>query len=86
MREFKLTDDYTLTCESLSRRGGFKHEGTLLFKGQQIDFVKICYVNRTWESFEFASVLNSILDRNPEVKKLYDEYNLKQKVLKELEK
>ena len=32
------------------------------------DRTKICYLNRTWESYEFESVINKLLDRNKELK------------------
>lgn len=46
-----------VSCESISTRNGFKHEATV-FKDNKIMFkTKINYLNRTWESYEFESVL-----------------------------
>ena len=41
----------------------FKHVATLLVDGQEQAETKICYQNRTWESFEFESVINKLLDK-----------------------
>lgn len=48
---------FTVYCESVRTRNGFKHEATV-FKDYKIMFKnKINYLNRTWESYEFESVL-----------------------------
>lgn len=64
MQTFKLNDEYTIICESLSRRGGFKHVATLLRNGEEIDTTKCLYVNRTWERFTYASVLWKLIDKH----------------------
>ncbi|KKM71891.1 hypothetical protein LCGC14_1426100 [marine sediment metagenome] len=53
----------TIVCEGKLRRGGFKHEATLLRNGVQRDFAKCLYVNRTWERFTFNSVLQKLLGK-----------------------
>lgn len=63
MQEFKLNDEYTVVCESMSRRGGFKHVATLLKNGSEVDSAKCLYVNRTWERFCYASVLYKLIDK-----------------------
>jgi hypothetical protein len=72
MRSFKLSDEYEVVCESQGTRSGFRHLATLLKNGNEIDKAKICYLNRTWERFEFESVLNKIISQNPELKEKLD--------------
>jgi uncharacterized Fe-S cluster-containing protein len=72
MRSFKLSDEYEVVCESQGTRRGFRHLATLLKNGNEIDKAKICYLNRTWESYEFESVLNKIIAQNPELKEKLD--------------
>lgn len=55
---------YTIICERKKTRNGFKHEATLLHNNTTLDSTKICYLNRTWERYEFESVINKILERN----------------------
>lgn len=62
MREFKINDSMTAICESKNTRNGFKHEATLLINGYEVATSKICYLNRTWEAFEFESVLFKLFD------------------------
>lgn len=64
MREFKLNDEYTVVCEFVSTRSGFKHVAVLLKNGEEINRTKCCYINRTWERFAFQSVLCKIITEN----------------------
>jgi hypothetical protein len=57
MRSFKLSDEYNAVCEWKKTRSAFKHVVTLLKNGVSVYETKICYVNRTWESYEYQSVL-----------------------------
>jgi hypothetical protein len=54
----------SIICEVKPTRTAFKHEATLLMNGISVEKVKICYQNRTWESFEFESVLNRLLEKS----------------------
>ena len=63
MTEFKINKNISVICEAKKTRNGFKHEATLLINGDERDKVKICYLNRTWESYEFESVIEKLLDK-----------------------
>lgn len=63
MKTFEIEKDYQIVCEVKKTRNGFKHEATLLRSGYEIERTKICYYNRTWERFEFESVLRKLLDK-----------------------
>jgi hypothetical protein len=64
MRSFKLSEQYSVVCEWKKTRNGFKHEATLLFNGREAGKAKICYLNRTWEAFEFESVLHECINKH----------------------
>jgi len=64
MREFKINKDLSIKCEWKKTRSAFKHEAVLLRNGEQVDQVKICYLNRTWERYEFQSVLQKMIGSN----------------------
>lgn len=75
MREFKFDDHITIVCEWKKTRTAFKHEAVLLIDGEEVDRTKICYLNRTWESYEFQSVIYKLLEGTkiltPEQKALF---------------
>ena len=62
MNTFKINDELQAVCEWKKTRIAFKHEATLVRNGREVDQVKICYQNRTWERYEFESVLSKLAD------------------------
>jgi len=64
MRIFNLNNEYNIVCNSESTRYGFRHIATLHKAGYSIAKTKVCYYNRTWERFEFESVLNKVIKDN----------------------
>jgi len=63
MRIFKITKEIEVVCESQSTRYGFRHLATLLKNGIERQTGKCTYQNRTWESYEFQSVLNEVVNK-----------------------
>ena len=63
MMTFILDEHNTAVCQNMSRRGGFKHVATLMRDGQEVGSVKCLYVNRTWESYIYKSVLYKLVDK-----------------------
>ncbi len=63
MKIFKINKNFEIVCEWKKTRNAFKHVATLLKNGNEVDSTKICYLNRTWERYEFESVLKKLLDR-----------------------
>lgn len=50
--------DLYITCEYDGRsRYGFNHIGKIFYKGRLIHVEKIHYINRTWEAYEYQSLL-----------------------------
>jgi hypothetical protein len=64
MKTFRIDKNLTIVCEHKGTRNGFKHEAALIQNGIQIDFTKVCYLNRTWESFEYETVIRQLLDKS----------------------
>jgi len=80
---FKIDKHLTIVCESGSRRGGFYHKATLYNDNRDIATAKSLYVNRTWESYPFNSVLcklwessNLTITETQKLKKYIDNYQL----------
>jgi hypothetical protein len=63
MKTFKINEEIEIVCEHQNTRSGFRHVATLLINESEVDKAKICYLNRTWEQYEFESVLRRIVDR-----------------------
>jgi len=64
MRIFTLDSQYNIVCNWQNTRYGFRHIATLHKNGFEIARAKCCYYNRTWERFEFESVLNKLVEEN----------------------
>jgi hypothetical protein len=62
MTHFTVNDSIYFECVRKKTRMAFKHEGYISVRGQ-ITHAKICYQNRTWESFEYESLLQKLADR-----------------------
>ncbi len=62
MKVFKLNKDYSIVCESEGTRTGFRHIAVIMRSGYEIGRVKCTYLNRTWECYQFESVLQKALD------------------------
>ncbi len=63
MRIFGLNKVYSIVCEAQNTRNGFRHVATLMQNGNEVDGTKLCYLNRTWESFTYQSVLEALINK-----------------------
>jgi hypothetical protein len=65
---FSLDNEYSISCHTEDTRTGFRHIAVLLRNGVEVDRDKSVYYNRTWESYEYESVIHSLLTKHfPEV-------------------
>lgn len=64
MTIFQLDEQYAIVAEWKKTRVAFKHTATLLRNGSQVGETKICYQNRTWECYEYESVIEKLLDQH----------------------
>ncbi len=69
MKTFKVTKNITIECDWKKTSYGFKHEARLLVNGREHERAKVCYYNRTWESFEYESVIAKVLSKTNLVSK-----------------
>jgi hypothetical protein len=63
MKLFEINEKIKVACQFVKTRSGFKHTATLLINGREEESVKVCYLNRTWESYEFESVLQKLQEK-----------------------
>jgi hypothetical protein len=66
MKIFKIDNlnNIEIVCDYAKTRNGFKHTATLLLNGIERENVKVNYLNRTWESYEYQTVLNKLIDNS----------------------
>lgn len=63
MQIFTINKRYSVVCRSESTRSGFRHLATLMVNGGDTDITAKCtYLNRTWERYQFESVLQKLLE------------------------
>ena len=55
--------DVSIECGSQNTRYGFRHLAVLRAPGLHAE-AKVCYYNRTWESYRYQSVLAQVLRKN----------------------
>ena len=61
---FHVNDKMTISCHAESTRYGFRHLAHLMVNGCSTgDSAKACYYNRTWERFEFQSVIRELAEK-----------------------
>lgn len=59
---FNLKCGYRVECRSERTRYGFRHLAEVIdTKGNVVSKAKVCYYNRTWESFTFETVMERAL-------------------------
>ena len=64
MKIFNLNENYSVVCNFEKTRNGFRHVAVLHKNGYEIARAKCTYLNRTWEAYEFESVLQKIINDN----------------------
>ena len=61
METFKINNQYSVFCRSENTRYGFRHLAELHSGYSIVARAKRCYYNRTWESYEYQSVIKDLL-------------------------
>jgi hypothetical protein len=74
MDEFRLNKQFKILCKFQKTRNGFKHVAFVMKDSHDVLETKCCYLNRTWESYEFQSVVHQAIDRYFSDKKLAARY------------
>jgi len=57
---FEINRNIVAHCWSEDTRYGFRHLAELRYKHELMETSKACYYNRTWESFQFESVIKAL--------------------------
>jgi hypothetical protein len=70
MKIFKVNENIQIICDRKTAKNGFKHIAKLMVNKKEKTRTSISYMNRTWESYEYESVLNSLVGK---VKKIDSE-------------
>jgi hypothetical protein len=60
-KTFTINEDLHIKCRWINTNYGFKHDATYYENGWEKGTVKACYYNRTWESFEYETVVRNCL-------------------------
>lgn len=70
MKTFYLNNDIRIDCEYQKTQNGFRHLATAYYNGREIETAKCTYLNRTWEAYEFQSVLEELVHKLDQTKAL----------------
>jgi hypothetical protein len=62
MKSYEFGNGYKVICRSENTRYGFRHLCELTKDCNIIAKTKACYYNRTWECYEFQSVIHSAIN------------------------
>lgn len=60
---FKIDDHITIGTRYGDSRNGFNHFASLFIDGHEIETVKNHYINRTWESYTYQSVMQRLIEK-----------------------
>lgn len=61
--EFRISDTETIFARSEKTRSGFRHLVSFFKNGSEIESAKVCYINRTWESYAFETAIRKLLEK-----------------------
>lgn len=64
---FNVNDRIWIKCHSTSSRSGFNHIADLYVDGSLVDSAKVHYINRTWESYQYQTVLSKLIEKTSEI-------------------
>jgi hypothetical protein len=67
MKSFKLNDRMQIIAKYEKTRSGFRHRATLMVDGRDVDEVTVHYLNRTWESYEYETAINKLIDKTSHI-------------------
>lgn len=79
-RSFRITKDLTANAWTENTSYGFRHLITLDKGYTEIASNKACYYNRTWESYEYESVLKGLIEKSEKLLTAYELKTFKSKV------
>lgn len=66
---FRVDDKIEIEAVSEKTRNGFRHVAILKVDGQEVDKATAHYLNRTWESYEYESVIHDLINKSSYISK-----------------
>jgi hypothetical protein len=63
MKVINLTEDANLVLEVKKTKNGFKHIASYVKNNKEEVKAEVHYINRTWEQFEFQSVIKKLFEK-----------------------
>ncbi len=58
MKVFKINDAFSIICESWNTKSAWGHKASIVDVGGKVyDVIKFRYYNRTWERWQYESIL-----------------------------
>jgi hypothetical protein len=63
MHTIQLDPEHSVITYSEGTRNGFRHVAILMHNGYEQEKASVSYLNRTWESYEFQTVLNRLFEK-----------------------
>lgn len=58
----KINDNLYIACEAFSNSKNWGHRAVAIYKGREIASKKVFYQNRTWERYQFETVMACLID------------------------
>lgn len=71
--EFKISDRITIEAEYYETRYSWGHKAWLFIDSREVAYKKATYYNRTWESYKYQSVCQSVVEKARKEHYLTDE-------------
>jgi len=62
---FKVNNQIGFGCDYKRMRDGFNHYATLYINGIEKDKAKVHYINRTWETYDYQTVMQNLVEKTP---------------------
>jgi len=66
---FRVDDKTEIQAVSEPTRNGFRHVAVLKVNGEEVDKSTAHYLNRTWESYEYESVIHDLIEKTSYIPK-----------------
>ena len=58
----QITNDFYIVCKSFSNSRSWGHIAIAYYKGQEVASSRIAYQNRTWERYQYESVMLKLIN------------------------
>jgi len=63
VEQFIINEKENIVARSEKTRNGFRHVVEYYKDGRMVETAKVCYLNRTWESYDFETAIRKLLEK-----------------------